>query len=92
MINSIKSDKNLKLDHPILKGLQADYWGDWEGAHNIAQSKEGHPDYDRLHAYLHRKEGDAFNARYWYSRCKLPVPKESLEEEWEQLVLKYAQK
>ncbi len=80
----------MKPEHPILRGLHADYWGDWEGAHEIAQAREGHPDYDRLHAYLHRKEGDAFNARYWYNRCGIPVPKISLEEEWEALAAHYS--
>lgn len=61
----------------------------WEAAHNIAQSKEGHPDYDRIHALLHRIEGDEWNAKYWYNRCKIPFPKISIEEEIEELVLIY---
>ncbi|MCE7066757.1 hypothetical protein [Dyadobacter sp. CY326] len=56
---------------------------DWEAAHNIAQSKEGTPIYDRLHAYLHRVEGDTWNAGYWYKRAGEAVFKGSLQEEWE---------
>jgi hypothetical protein len=34
------------------------------------------------HAYLHRKEGDPSNAKYWYTRCGKKPSKDSLEEEW----------
>jgi hypothetical protein len=56
--------------HPVVQGLWYDAKDDWEQAHNIAQSREGEQPYDRLHAYLHRKEGDKFNANYWYRRAK----------------------
>jgi hypothetical protein len=39
-----------------------------------------------VHAYLHRKEGDVWNADYWYSKAGKVRPKVSLEEEWENLV------
>ncbi|WP_266364012.1 hypothetical protein [Tellurirhabdus rosea] len=71
---------------PVLEALWYDARGDWEHAHNIAQSREGTPAYDRLHAYLHRKEGDQWNAGYWYRRAKSPVFTGTLEEEWEELV------
>jgi hypothetical protein len=34
------------------------------------------------HAYLHRKEGDAGNAAYWYRRARKPVCRTSVDEEW----------
>ena len=71
---------------PILQALWYDGRNDWEAAHNVAQSREGTPEYDRLHAYLHRKEGDQFNAGYWYRRAKTPVFAGSLAEEWQKLV------
>ena len=71
---------------PILQGLWYDAKDDWEQAHNIAQSREGTPAYDRLHAYLHRKEGDRFNAGYWYRRAGDAFFNGSLEEEWKALV------
>jgi len=37
-------------------------------------------------AYLHRKEGDLWNADYWYAKAKKTRPNISLEEEWESLV------
>ena len=55
----------------------------------IAQTKEGTLAYDQLHEYLHRKEGDKFNANYWYRRCGELKPKISLEEEWEILVKRF---
>ncbi|GAB4035394.1 hypothetical protein [Spirosoma jeollabukense] len=72
--------------HPVAQGLWYDAKGDWEQAHNIAQSHEGEQSYDRLHAYLHRKEGDRFNANYWYRRAKATFFDGSLEEEWRELV------
>jgi hypothetical protein len=70
----------------ILKALWYDAKGDWESAHDIAQSWEGVQSYDQLHAYLHRKEGDNWNANYWYRRAKTTMPNLSLEEEWSVLV------
>jgi hypothetical protein len=68
--------------------LQALWWdakGDWAKAHECAQE---HDDQDgmRVHAYLHRKEGDLSNADYWYRRCRATPTTVSLAEEWEQLV------
>lgn len=70
----------------LLEALWYDAKDDWEAAHNIAQSKEGTRSYDRLHAYLHRVEGDTFNAGYWYRRAGSEVFKGSLQEEWKHLV------
>jgi hypothetical protein len=66
---------------PALQALWFDAKGDWHQAHELAQ-KEGEPAGDWVHAYLHRKEGDASNARYWYSRAGKPVYSGTLEEEW----------
>jgi hypothetical protein len=35
----------------------------------------------RIHAYLHRIEGDSANAHYWYRRAGLVMPGNSLEQE-----------
>jgi hypothetical protein len=78
-----------KEAHIILQALYHDAQGDWEAAHDIAQSKEGVQEYDRLHAYLHRKEGDTWNANYWYRRAKTTMPNTSLEEEWTYLAAQY---
>ncbi|MES2796453.1 MAG: hypothetical protein V4683_10830 [Bacteroidota bacterium] len=73
----------------LLEALWYDAKGNWEKAHEIAQKDEGNYIYDRIHAYLHRKEGDIFNAKYWYRRINADFPTESLEKEWEGLVDEY---
>ena len=72
--------------HVLLKALWYDANDDWDAAHEVAQSNEGSKNYDHLHAYLHRKEGDNWNAKYWYTRAKAKVFTGSLQEEWEMLV------
>ena len=64
-----------------LRALWLDARGDWDGAHDAAQADEGGAG-DWVHAYLHRKEGDAGNAAYWYRRARKPVCRASLDEEW----------
>ena len=67
-----------------LLALLLDAQGDWAGAHESAQ-RDGTPGGDWVHAYLHRKEGDAGNAAYWYRRAGRPFPKCSIEAEWGQI-------
>ena len=71
---------------PVLTALWHDARGDWAAAHDVAQGGEGTAAYDRLHAYLHRKEGDAGNARYWYRRAGAAVFGGTLDAEWRELV------
>jgi hypothetical protein len=40
--------------------------GDWDGAHAIVQEDEDNRFSCWVHAVLHKIEGDAPNARYWY--------------------------
>ena len=68
-----------------LKSLWFDAKGDWESSHDIAQ-EIGSPMGSWIHAYLHRKEGDKWNAKYWYGREGKPFPEYSLEEELKVLV------
>ena len=70
---------------PELQALWWDGKGNWEQAHQTAQDISNLSG-SWIHAYLHRKEGDQFNAGYWYSRAGKPKPSISLEEEWEELV------
>ncbi len=68
-----------------LAALWHDGRGDWEAGHRVAQdidTSEG----SWIHAYLHRKEGDAANAAYWYRRAAKPVPSVPLDAEWEAIV------
>jgi len=68
----------------LIKALELDHAGDWEKAHELAQGIEDERGY-WLHAYLHRKEGDDGNARYWYARAGKPFPEDSLDSEWKRL-------
>lgn len=62
-------------------GLWWDAKGDWTKAHESAQQDEG-PEGSWVHAYLHRKEGDASNAGYWYRRAGKAPSQLSLDDEW----------
>tara|TARA_Y100001949_G_scaffold95286_1_gene80448 strand:- start:284 stop:520 length:237 start_codon:yes stop_codon:yes gene_type:complete len=64
-----------------LKALDLDKRGQWDAAHELIQDL---PDKNAawIHAYLHRKEGDQWNAEYWYKRAGQPVFAGSLDEEW----------
>ena len=42
--------------------------GDLDGAHELAQSREGDRDADAWHALVHRLEGDYGNSDYWWRR------------------------
>ena len=53
----------------LRRGVEFAIAGDWDEAHEIAQRHEGDATADWLHAVLHKIEGDAGNARYWYRRC-----------------------
>lgn len=68
--------------HLALQALWWDAKEDWSKAHECAQAGEGNPSCDWVHAYLHRKEGDASNAGYWYRRAGKPVAANALAEEW----------
>ena len=70
---------------PVLQALWHDGRGDWNAAHEVAQDVPD-PDGAWVHAYLHRKEGDAGNAAYWYRRASQPVCRDSLDTEWEAIV------
>lgn len=65
-----------------LQALWHDGRGDFDAAHELAQRDEG-GEGDWVHAYLHRKEGDASNAGYWYRRARRPFSNDPLQEEWE---------
>lgn len=71
-------------DNHYLRVLWLDANGQWGKAHDLADSRSD-ADSAWLHAYLHRKEGDEWNARYWYNRAGRPFPDCSLRDEWQNL-------
>ncbi len=68
-----------------LKSLWYDAKGDWAKAHDQVDQLGG-TDAAWVHAYLHRKEGDLWNADYWYARAKKTRPELSLDAEFENLL------
>ena len=71
---------------PCLRALWYDGTGHWDTAHEIVQEKGGRMA-ARIHAYLHRKEGDDWNSRYWHRQAGSVFPADmSLDEEWDYLV------
>lgn len=69
---------------PALQALWHLAKGDWERAHELAQSQEdSHGNW--VHAHLHRVEGDAANAGYWYRRVGRPHSKAPLPQEWDEI-------
>jgi hypothetical protein len=78
---SLKDDTPSADLPPLLQALWWDAKGNWDRAHEIAQSSES-TDAAWVHAYLHRKEGDISNAGYWYSQARKPRCKDEIEAEW----------
>jgi hypothetical protein len=76
--NTLKPQE-LATDH--LRALWYDLNGDWDTAHRIVQ-RMSDVRAMWIHAYLHRKEPDISNAKYWYRSAGKPYPGEiSFEEE-----------
>ena len=69
----------------LLLALWYDAKGDWDRAHGIVKVLN-RTDAFLVHAYLHRKEGNHANSRYWYSRAGKEMPVRGFNEEWEALV------
>jgi hypothetical protein len=68
--------------------LAALWWdgkGDWTRGHALVDELET-KDGMAVHAYLHRKEGAAWNADYWYAKAGRGFHRPALEEEWLALV------
>lgn len=84
--------ESLRNDAPpasLSAALHALWWdgkGNWQRAHESAQTDEG-PDGSWVHAYLHRKDGDLPNAKYWYRRADRAAGYGAFEREWESIVV-----
>lgn len=86
-LTSFRNSTNGAAPPAVSAPLQALWWdakGDWTKAHEFAQSDPG-PLGAAVHAYLHRKEPDLANARYWYNRAGRPLVTVSLDQEWDAL-------
>jgi hypothetical protein len=81
--------ESLQRDSPpeagaLLRALWLARKGDWDGAHKLASDVAGTMA-ARIHAYLHRVEGDRSNARYWYRQAGVAAEAGTLEDEWDRL-------
>lgn len=82
-----KALKDLATAEGLPAPLAALWWdarGDWQRAHEAAQSVDT-AEAAWVHAYLHRKEGDLSNADYWYRRAGRRRAQTSLEAEWAEI-------
>jgi hypothetical protein len=82
---------SLTLENPpdgLPVPLTALWWdakGDWARAHGMVDALET-PAGMAVHAYLHRKEGSAWNADYWYGRAGRSFHRPTLAAERDALV------
>jgi hypothetical protein len=86
-IDDFKSTLSHNEPPNVAKALVAlwhDARGEWDTAHGVAQDIEDQTG-AWVHAYLHRKEGDANNAAYWYRRAGEPVATGPIEDEWDRI-------
>lgn len=83
---SLSSPTPPQLNSNYLLALWHDGKGDWNKAHEIIQDVEDKTA-SWIHAYLHRKEGDVWNADYWYNKAGKTRPNFTLEEEWKQIAM-----
>lgn len=87
-------DEFLTIDaeHPglsdALAALALDRGGRWDAAHERCNTTQS-ADTNRVHAYLHRKEGDLKNAGYWYDRVRESMPAGAPADEWTELVRRF---
>lgn len=82
-LGAIERDDAAPAD-PALRALWLDARGEWDLAHKCVDQLST-PGAMWVHAYLHRKEGDAWNADYWYRRAGRPPHRGTLGEEWREI-------
>ena len=79
-----KAEKSPSFLPLPLQALWYDQVEGWEKAHQILGDGTD-SDSAWVHAYLHRKEGDSSNARYWYRQAGRSESQAEFEQEWEQI-------
>jgi len=85
ILNQIESGSGILNHSPALTALILAGKAQWDEAHATVQDET-----DRMsaavHAYLHRREGDIWNANHWYRQAGRKPFSGSLEDEWLALV------
>ncbi len=69
-----------KITEQLVLAMDYDAQEKWDEAHEVVKDIQ-HEMAFRIHAYLHRKEGDLANANYWYQRVGEDAFCGSLEDE-----------
>jgi hypothetical protein len=82
---SVKDGVSPKDMSVYLEAMWYDAHGNWNKAHSLVDHLDD-ATASWVHAYLHRKEGDIWNADYWYRKAGRKRPDISLQEEWELIV------
>lgn len=90
LTRSLDADEPPTSLDPPLRALWVAKKGDWGGAHRIVSDLTTKTA-ARIHAHLHRVEGDSPNARYWYGQSGVPPETGTLDAEWEKLVRELVQ-
>ena len=91
LVNASEFKESLAQQEPptsLEAPLRALWWdarGNWERAHAEVDELETRPGM-MVHAYLHRKNGEAGNATYWYHRTGRPSQERSFADEWSALL------
>jgi len=83
LIASLDAPEPPALPAP-LRALWLDAKGDWNAAHQCVGERSD-PDSMWVHAYLHRREGDLWNAGYWYRRAGRKPHEGPLAAEWREI-------
>ncbi len=84
-----KSTPPQDLSIPLL-ALWYDAQNQWDKAHDTVQN-EGDAQSALVHAYLHRKEGDLWNAKYWYNKAGRSAFSGGFDDEWNYLTAELLQ-
>lgn len=84
-VNSLTSTTPPAGLSTALQALWFDKRDEWHKAHEAIQN-ESDPMSAAIHAYLHRKEGDTWNANYWYRSAGRKAFTGTLHDEWDALV------
>lgn len=58
------------FEDPLVGAAANIFINDLGMAHDLVQSLEGDPIADYLHGIIHRREGDFWNANYWFRMAK----------------------
>ena len=82
---SVKGIKPPEGTIVYLLAMWYDNHNNWLEAHNIVDGL-GNATAWWFHAYFHRKQGDSWNADYWYRKAGKKRTDISLEQEWEIIV------